>query len=65
MDGAVIWVSHIFYFSYNFFFSVATVLNTSDTIEGEANLLFHVSNMKLANNLFNIEDQQFGHFLID
>ena len=33
--------------------------------EGEANLLFHVSNMKLANNLFNIEDQQFGHFLID
>ena len=33
--------------------------------EGEANLLFHVSNMKLANNLFNIEDHQFGHFLID
>ena len=36
-----------------------------DPHEGEANLLFHVSNMKLANNLFNIEDQQFGHFLID
>ena len=25
MDDAVIWASHIFYFSYNFFFSVATV----------------------------------------
>ena len=33
MDDAVIWASHIFYFSYNFFFSVATVLNTSDTIK--------------------------------
>ena len=31
-----------------------------DLHEGEANLLFHVSNMKLANNLFNIEVQQFG-----
>ena len=36
-----------------------------DLHEGEANLLFQVSNMKLANNLLNIEDQQFGHFLID
>ena len=33
MDDAVIWASHIFYFSYNFFFSVATVLNTRDTIK--------------------------------
>ena len=34
MDDAVIWASHIFFiFSYNFFFPVATVLNTSDTIK--------------------------------
>ena len=36
-----------------------------DLHEGEANLSFHVSNMKSANNLFNIEEQQFGHFLRD
>ena len=45
--------------------SLFTLKFAVDLHEGEANLLFHVSNMKLANNLFNIEDQQFGHFLID